>query len=108
MSKNEPYKITTPTGYAPEVGRLVSAMDRARARTLDAAAGLSMAQLDHLQDAQSNSIGALLMHIAAVETLHGILSFENRMPSPEEFGQWGVAFGLGDAARDAIKGKPLD
>jgi uncharacterized damage-inducible protein DinB len=108
VSQSERYKIVTPEGYAPEVGRLVCAMDRARTRTLDAVADLTVEQLDHLHDATSNTIGALLMHIAAVETLHGILSLENRMPTPEEFAVWGVAFGLGDAARAQIKGKPLD
>lgn len=108
VSKNEPYKIIAPEGYSPEVGRLVSAMDRARARTLEAVAGLTVVQLDHLHDARSNSIGALLTHMAAIETLHGVLSFENRKPNPEELAKWGAAFGLGDAARDTIKGKPLE
>lgn len=104
----ERFKIVAPDGYAPEVGRLVCAMDRARTRTLEAVAGLTTAQLDHHHDAKSNSIGALLAHIAAIETLHGILSLENRKPSPEEFATWGVAFSLGDAARMQIKGKPLE
>lgn len=108
MTATDRYKIVAPDGYAPEVGRLVCAMDRARARTLDAVKDLTVAQLDHLHDAKSNSIGALLMHIAAVETLHGIRSLENRRPNPDELATWGVAIGLGDAAREQIKGKPLD
>ncbi len=107
MSGTSRFKIETPDGYAPEVGRLVCAMERARSRTLDAVKDLTVAQLDHLHDATSNSIGALLTHIAAIETLHGILSFEGRSPTPEEFGKWGAAFSLGDAARATIKGKPL-
>jgi hypothetical protein len=90
MTATDRYKITTPPGYAPEVGRLVCAMDRARARTLDAVKGLTVDHLDHLHDSKSNSIGALLSHIAAVETLHGILSFEGRFANPEELGNWGV------------------
>jgi uncharacterized damage-inducible protein DinB len=39
----------------------------ARQTTLAAVEGLSIAELDHLQDDSSNSIGALLAHIAAVE-----------------------------------------
>ncbi len=108
MSTSDRFKIVAQPGYAPEVGRLVCAMDRARSRTLDAVAGLTMAQLDHLHDAQSNTIGALLTHMAAIEALHGILSFEGRAPTPEEFTKWGAASGLGDAARATIKGKLLD
>ncbi|MEQ1887459.1 MAG: DinB family protein [Bryobacteraceae bacterium] len=108
MTPTDRFKIIAPPGYAPEVGRLVCAMERVRARTLEAVAGLTMAQLDHLHDATSNSIGALLTHMAAIETLHGIGSFEDRMPTQEEFGRWGAAFALGDAARATIKGKPLE
>lgn len=108
MNQIARYKIEAPSGFAPEVGRLVCAMDRARARTLDAVADLTTAQLDHLHDANSNSIGALLTHIAAIETLHGILSFEGRSPSAEEIAKWSAAFSLGDAARVQIKGKPIE
>jgi uncharacterized damage-inducible protein DinB len=108
MTPTDRFKITTEPGYAPEVGRLVCAMDRARSRTLDAVQGLTQPQLDHLFDANANSIGALLTHIAAIETLHGILSLEKRMPTPEEMATWGAAFSLGDAARASIKGKPLE
>lgn len=108
MSSTDRFKIVAPAGYAPEVGRLVCAMDRVRTRTLEAVADLTVMQLDHLHDAQSNSIGALLAHIAAVETLHAIGSFEQRLPTPEEFAPLGAAFGLGDAARASIKGKPLE
>jgi uncharacterized damage-inducible protein DinB len=95
-------------GYAPQVGVVVRMMDLVRSRTLNAVEGLSIAQLDHLHDPQSNSIGALLAHIAAVESLHAILSFDNRLPTPEEFGSHAAAFVLGDDARRDIKGKPLD
>lgn len=108
VNQDARYKIEAPAGYAPEVGRLLCAMDRARARTLDAVKDLTTPQLDHFHDATSNSIGALLMHMAAVESLHGVLSFENRSPNPDEYAAWGVALGLGDPARDQIKGKPLN
>ncbi len=108
MNQIERFKISAPEGYSPEVGRLVSAMDRARARTLDAVAGLTLEQLDFLYDDKSNTIGALLMHMAAIETLHGIISFDGRSPTPQEFADWGPAFKLGDAARTTIKEKSLD
>ena len=54
-------------GFTPEVARLVSMMNYVRSTTLSAVAGLGVADLDYLHDAQSNSIGALLSHIAAAE-----------------------------------------
>ena len=39
----------------------------ARSTTLAAVEGLTLAELDNLHDPESNSIGALLAHIAAVE-----------------------------------------
>ena len=39
----------------------------ARMTTLDTVAGLNLEDLDHLHDADSNSIGGLLYHMAAVE-----------------------------------------
>ena len=38
-----------------------------RFTTLSAVAGLSVDELDYLHDSQSDSIGALLLHIAAAE-----------------------------------------
>ena len=43
-----------------------------------------MAELDHLQDDASNSIGALLAHIAAVERGYQYITFEERPPSALE------------------------
>lgn len=108
MDDSERFKILPVAGYAPRVGELVCMMDRVRARTLEAVAGLTVEQLDHLQDASSNSIGALLAHMAAIETVHGIVSFEDRAPSAEEVAELGAAMVLGDAARSEIRGKPLE
>src|SRR5689334_11258701 len=53
-------------GFTPAVGRLVSMMRYVRSTTLRAVDGLGAHQLDHLYDDRSNSIGALLAHIASV------------------------------------------
>lgn len=50
-----------------QVGHLVSMMQLARNATTEAVQGLTRAQLDFELDPQSNSIGALLMHIGALE-----------------------------------------
>lgn len=80
----------------------------ARSTTLAAVDGLELAALDHLHDPDSNSIGALLAHIAAVERSYQLLTFEERLLSPDEIERWAPALKLGVAARDAVRGIPLE
>jgi uncharacterized damage-inducible protein DinB len=102
------YRIETLPGYAPTIGRLVGVLLYARRTTLAAVDGLSMAELDHLQDASSNSIGALLAHIAVVERGYHILTFEERRPTASENAAWEPALTLGADARRLLRGKPLE
>ena len=67
-----------------------------------------MEQLDHLHDDASNSIGALLAHIAAVERWYGYMTFENRAPSEADLAPWKPALELGAEGRRVLCGKPLD
>jgi hypothetical protein len=55
------FRIEPLQGYAPTIGRLVGMLLYARKTTLTAVEGLSVAELDHLHDESSNSIGALLL-----------------------------------------------
>ena len=67
MTPTNLYLITDIDGYTPHVGRLVSMMNYVRWTTVAEVEDLKIEHLDYLHDAESNSIGALLMHIAAVE-----------------------------------------
>ena len=80
----------------------------ARSTTLASVEGLTLAELDHLHDSHSNSIGALLAHIAAVERSYQVLTFEDRALSPEENAQWSVALKLGAPGQAALRGYPLE
>lgn len=80
----------------------------ARSTTLAAVDGLTLAALDHLHDAESNSIGALLAHTAAVERSYQILTFEDRLLSPQENERWSTALTLGASGRRSLRGHPLD
>ena len=96
-------------GFTPAVGRLVSMMRYARLTTLRAADGLSMAQLDHLYDDRSNSIGALLAHIASVELAYQRVTFDGRgLALPAHEAELTAAVQLGDRARAEIRGNPLE
>ncbi|HEY9229518.1 MAG TPA: DinB family protein [Gemmatimonadaceae bacterium] len=79
-----------------------------RQTTLAAVEGMSTAQLDHLHDDSSNSIGALLAHIAVSERGYQCLTFEDRTPTVEERAAWEPALTLGAEGRRLIRGKPLE
>jgi uncharacterized damage-inducible protein DinB len=96
-------------GYTPAMGRLVGMMTYARWTTMRAVEGLTTAQLDHLQDEGSNSIGALLAHITSVEVAYQRATFDGRCLSlPAHDSEWEIAVALGDRAREALRGKPLE
>jgi uncharacterized damage-inducible protein DinB len=78
-----------------------------RDRTLAAVEGLSDEALDHQHDATSNSIGALLAHMASAERTYQVLSFENRHLSASEELQWGTALTLGTAGRATLRVRSL-
>ncbi|PCE65752.1 DinB family protein [Sediminicola luteus] len=97
-------------GYAPEISILVSMMDWMRATVLRSVRGLSVKELDFLLDDEANSIGAMLMHLAATEKYYQIHTFENKpwgSWSEADEKRWDVAMGLGDKGRLEIKGNPL-
>jgi uncharacterized damage-inducible protein DinB len=90
------------------MSRLVGMLSFARHTTVAAVEGLSATELDHLQDAASNSIGALLAHLAVVERGYQCLTFEERPPSAQELASWEPALTLGTEGRHRLRGKPLE
>src|SRR5690349_6511005 len=103
-----PLRIEAIAGYSPLIGRLVGMLTYARSTTLIAVDGLTTDQLDHLHDAESNSIGALLAHIATVERSYQVLTFEERLLSPQENERWATALKLGTEGRRRLRGFPLE
>jgi hypothetical protein len=103
-----PLRIEPISGYPPAIGRLLGMLSYARSTTLAAVEGLTTAQLDHLHDPASNSIGSLLAHVAAVERSYQILTFEERLLSPEENAESAAALMLGADGRRTLRGRPLE
>jgi uncharacterized damage-inducible protein DinB len=103
-----PIRIEPIAGYSPTIGRLVGILTYARNTTLAAVDGLSTAALDHLHDAESNSIGALLAHITVVERSYQILTFEDRLLSSEENERLSTALNLGANGRRLLRGHSLE
>ncbi len=97
-------------GYDNQMSILVSMMDWMREGVLSSVAGLSQRELDFLLDEASNSIGAMLMHLAATERFYQIHTFENRKWGDfdeVDKDQWSVGSRLGARARKEIKGHPI-
>lgn len=98
-------------GYSPQVGTLVSMLTWMRPAVTRPVKGLTQAQLDYLFDANANSIGALLLHLAATETLYQLMTFDgldfDHFPKVWTE-RWDAAMNLGDAGRKTIKGHDLD
>jgi uncharacterized protein DUF664 len=98
-------------GFTPEIGTLTSMMAFTRFQVLMSTKGLSTEQLDFLLDAKANRIGALLMHLAAIETFFQLNTFDGlKWDSwPDTIKQkWEVPAGLDEPARKAIQGNNLD
>jgi uncharacterized damage-inducible protein DinB len=102
------YRLEALPGYAPMISRVVGMLSFARHTTVAAVEGLGIAELDHLHDDASNSIGALLAHLAVVERGYQCLTFEERRASDEEQASWEPALTLGAEARRSLRGKPLE
>jgi len=96
-------------GYSPQIGILVSMMNWMRASVLRAVKDLTQPELDFLMDSKANTIGALLLHLAATDTIYQDLTFNNLKDfSDENKKRFGVAMELGDEGRKQIKGNNLD
>ena len=103
-----PLRIEPVPGYTPSIGRLVGMLTYARQTTIAAVEGLTPKALDHLHDAQSNSIGALLAHIIAVERSYQVMTFGDRALSADENAQWSIALKLGAEGRRRLRGRSLE
>ena len=96
-------------GYSPQIGIFVSMLNWMRASVISATKNLTRPELDFLVDPQSNSIGALLLHLAATDTVYQDLTFHNLNDfSDDNKKKWGVAMKLGEEGRKQIKGNNLD
>ncbi len=100
-------------GYGPQLGNFVSELTWMREGNgvISATKNLTMAELDYLTDPTANTIGALMLHLAATETYYQLNTFEgkkwNTWPDSVKQ-QWDAAMNLGDAGRKAIKGHDRD
>lgn len=98
-------------GFTPHVGTLVSMMNWMRDVMLQPVRGMSVTDLDFLLDDNSNTIGAMLWHLAATERFYQINTFDGshwKGLSAKDEKKWDDASNLGNKGRANIKGYDLD
>lgn len=94
-------------GYTPQIGTLISMLEWISDTVIRSTSKLSVEELDYLHDKNSNSIGALMMHVAATEVIYQDLTFNNLADfSAENKAKWGIAMDLGPEAQTVLKGNP--
>lgn len=105
------YLIGPQEGYSPQIGTLLSTMTMMRAWVVRQVKDLTQKQLDFQIDDKSNSIGAMLLHLAATEKYYQLNTF-NEMKwgswNKEISKEWDVPMNLGEKGRELIKGYDID
>jgi len=93
-------------GFSPQIGTIVSMMAFIRRRVLKSVSGMSIEDLDFLLDSRANTVGAILLHLAATETYYQMNTFDSMQWdswSDEIKRAWDIPMHLGERARKAIK-----
>jgi hypothetical protein len=94
-------------GYSANVGTIVTMLTWMESAVLGPTRDLKREDLDFLFDKNANTIGALMLHLAATEVIYQRITFNNenfdKFPADYE-AKWGAAMNLGDAGRASIKG----
>lgn len=109
MTETNQLLIAPLDGFSPHIGVLVATLQRCRDTTIRWVQDLTVAQLDYLWDENANTIGALLLHIAAIEAAYQEYTFTgiNILDNPERIAKWHAPMYLGEEARQTIKGHPV-
>ena len=94
-------------GYTPQIGIMVDMLEEVKELIQANVQDLSQSETDFLFDEQANSIGAMIMHLAATESYIQTETLEERTWTEEESEFWVIAGGLGDQSRAQLKGKPI-
>lgn len=105
------YLIGPQKGYSPHIGTLLGTMTMMRTWIVRGVEELSVKELDFQIDNDSNSIGAMLWHLAATERyyqLNTIDGLEWGTWDSEIKELWDLPMGLGKEGRKKIKGNGID
>ena len=101
-------RITGTEGYSKEIGVMVSMLNNLKGRIDNMTKNLSIEEVDYLMDEKANRIGALIMHLAAVEKDYQLFTFENRDLNRKELKEWGPGMELGKMGRKELQNHPIE
>jgi len=107
LSMNAQGEIKPVDGFSPQIGIMVDMLQEIKDRIAQNVRELDQQQTDYLFDEDANSIGAMIMHLAATESYYLVETLGERQWTAEEEAFWKAAGGLGQASRDVYKGKPI-
>lgn len=102
------YIIGPRKGYTPMIGTMITMLNNLSSRVEKEVELLTQKQADHFLDDKANSIGALIMHLAAAEAYYQVFTFEKRGFNEEEKKKWQVALDLGPEARKIFQGRDVE
>lgn len=98
-------------GYTPHIGTMVTMLNYMRKTIVNRLTNLSIKELDFLLDEEANSIGAILLHMVAIDVYYQSDTFDGKSWSFEndkDNKALEAAMDLGDPGRELIKGYPID
>jgi len=101
------YEINPEAGYSPQIGTMVDMLEDLKSRIEEMTRELTQAETDYLFDGDANSIGALIMHLAATEAYYQVETLEGRSWNDEEAAVWMVGGELNEKTREQLQGKPI-
>lgn len=101
------YELNPAEGYSPQIGTMVAMLEDLKGRITEMVKDLNQSETDFLFDADANSIGGLVMHLASNEAYYQVQTLEGRNWTDEEAAVWMVAGELNDETRAELKGKPI-
>jgi len=99
--------IVSKKGYSPQIGATVAMLEDLKNRVTVSVQNLNQKETDFLLDEQANSVGALILHLAATEKYYQLYTFENRGFNGQEAKKWEVALSLGKTAQEKFTDKPI-
>ena len=100
-------EIKPAEGYTPQIGIMVDMLEEIKDLIEEQTRDLNQLETDFLFDDQANSIGAMIMHIAATEAYIQVETLEGREWTDKERSFWAAAGGLGEDSKTELKGKPI-
>jgi len=103
FSVNAQIVIESEEGFSPQIGVIVCMLNDISSRVEREVKNLNTEDIDFLLDENANSIGTLIMHLAATEKVFQVYTFENRKFNKEEEAEWRTGLSMGKEAQEKYK-----